>query len=780
MKVAVKELAEFVHRRGDIHGSAASATLAQEGIARQKEWQAQRGGGYRREHRVAARFGSLEISGRIDGWDAAAGVVEEVKTTRADARQLHAQAGDVNLAQLRLYAGLLALADETLEALTLRLVYLHPRRADETVFEEAWSGTDLIVYFETTCGIYAAWLDALMLRLGERNRAFAEMPFPYGDFRVDQRRLAKQVYRAFRDGEHCLVEAPTGSGKTMACLFPALKAMGAGEIQRLVFLTSRSTGQRAAEEAFRDAAADVGAATAVTITAKERICFNSGERCGADCEYARGYYERLPAARRDLLAVGLATREQVEDVAASHRVCPFELSLDVAEWADVVVCDYNYVFDPVVRLRRLENAVFDRVALVVDEAHQLGDRVRDMLSAELPRPAVRAALSESGLPSLAAGRFRSVDRALAALGRHAGGEGELEIEPPAALCRAVDRLLETLQTEGIELEPFPAAAEAHWLLLRFQRATERAREAREDGFHYLLGGRGREVRVQLICTNPSDHIRTSMAPFQGSVRQSGTLSPAWMFQRLHGFGDDAKAFSFDGDGAKLGVFVVPGLSTYYRDREYTLPLLAELVRSVAAASPGNCLVALPSFEYVELLAGASGGADSRCQMPRMDLAEREDFIRWMNEAGARRLGFVVMGGIFAESVDFDGRAVRSIVVAGPGLAPRSLQRDLIAKDSVAAGIAEDGDEVAYRQPAMTRVLQAIGRIARGANQAGVAVLADPRFASAAYGRFFPSRWRPRRVGVDRVAETVARFWQQNGEQQRNAATNSEGCVKVRR
>lgn len=759
MKVAVKELAEFVHRRGDLHSRLPSATLAQEGIARQKEWQRQRGDGYRREHRVAARFGALEVFGRIDGWDAAAGVVEEVKTTRADAQQLHAQAGDVNLAQLRLYAGLLALADETLQALTLRLVYLHPRRPVETVVEEAWSSTDLIAFFEATCGVYAAWLEALASRLRARNRAFAELSFPYGCFRVDQRRLAKHVYRAFRDGEHCLVEAPTGSGKTMACLFPALKAMGAGEIQRLLFLTSRNTGQRAAEQAFRDAAGAVGAATAVTITAKERICFNSGERCGADCEYARGYYERLPAARRELLAVGLATRDQVESVAARHRVCPFELSLDVAEWADVVVCDYNYVFDPVVRLRRLDNAVFDRVAVVVDEAHQLGERVRDMLSAELPRRAVRTALAEPGLPSLAASRFRSVDRALAALGRHGGDDVEREIDRPAALCRAVDRLLETVQTEGVELDAYPAAAEAHWLLLHFTRATERAQE---EGFHYLLEGRGRETRVQLICTNPSDHIRATLTPFQGSVRQSGTLSPARMFQRLHGFGDDTKAFASNGDGARPGVFVVPQLSTYYRDRVRTLPLLVELVRSVAAASPGNCLVALPSFEYVELLAGACGSAGSRRQTARMALAEREDFIRWMNEADARRLGFVVMGGIFAESVDFDGSAVRSIVVAGPGLAPRSLQRDLIAKDSVAAGIAADGDEVAYRQPAMTRVVQAIGRIARGPNQAGVAVLADPRFASAAYRRFLPAHWQPVRVGVEQAAEAVARFWRENG------------------
>ena len=777
MKVGVKELAEFVHRRGDIHSRQPSATLAQEGIARQKQWQQQRGDGYRREHRVAAPFGAaFEVQGRIDGWDAAAGVVEEIKTTRADARQLHAQAGDANLAQLRLYGGMLALADETLAALTLRLVYLHPRRPTETVFEEAWSSADLIAFFEATCGIYAAWLDAVAERLRARDRAFAAMSFPYGGFRGEQRRLAKHVYRAFRDREHCLVEAPTGSGKTIACLFPALKAMAAGEIQRLVFVTSRGTGQRAAEAALRDAAGDIGAATAVTITAKERICFRTGERCGSDCEYARGYYERLPAARRDLLAVGLATREQVERVAAEHRVCPFELSLDVAEWADVVVCDYNYVFDPVVRLRRLDNAVFRKVALVVDEAHQLGERVRDMLSAELPRPAVRAALSAAGLPSVAASRFRSLDRSLAALGR-GSGDGEREIDPPAALCRAVGRLLETVPAEGIELEAFPAAAEAYWLALHFQRATERARE---DGYHYLLGGQRREVRVRLICTNPSDHIRATMAPFHGSVRQSGTLSPARTFQRVHGFGDDAKALAFGGGGARLGVFVVPGVSTYYRDRTRTLPSLAELVHGVADASPGNCLVALPSFEYVRLLAVAYGAGDSRCQTARMDLAERDDFIRWMNEAPAGRVGFVVMGGVFAESVDFDGSAVGSIVVVGPGLAPRSLQRDLVAKDSVAAGIAEDGDEVAYRQPAMTRVVQAIGRIARG-NQPGVAVLADPRFASAAYQRFFPSRWQPVRVGVEHVAETVARFWLEHRRAPTDSATTSdEGCVKVRR
>ena len=232
-------------------------------------------------------------------------------------------------------------------------------------------------------------------RVAGRDGSLKALDFPYGAFRTHQHSLARRIYRAWRDEENLLVDAPTGSGKTMAAAFPALKAMGEGEVDRLVVLTSRTTGQGAFEQAFADltdAGADIAA---VTVTAKARICFNPELPCDPDlCEYARGYFDRMPEARDELLARGVATRAMVEEVARAHRVCPFELSVDTAAWSDAIVGDCNYVFDPVVRLARLQTPTFPQVAVLVDEAHRLGERVRDMLSATLSRGVVKEALRE--------------------------------------------------------------------------------------------------------------------------------------------------------------------------------------------------------------------------------------------------------------------------------------------------------------------------------------------------------------------------------------------------
>ncbi|MDE0190190.1 MAG: ATP-dependent DNA helicase [Gammaproteobacteria bacterium] len=770
MRISVKELAEFVHRRGDIRYHEQSATLAAEGIARQKSYQANCDEGYLREHRVSASFGELAISGRIDGWDPAARLVEEIKTTRNDPTELHAHAGDVHEAQLRLYGAMLVLADAALIEVRLRLVYLHPMRPDETVFEETAGRDDLIGYFEATCATYAAWIANVRARLGDRNRQLAGLGFPYGEFRTDQRRIAKHLYRGFRDGADWLVEAPTGSGKTMASLFAALKAMGESKLDRLVFLTSRTTGQRAIEEALVDAVRLVdseSALTAVTVTAKDRICFGDGTPCDrTECRFARRYYERMPAARRQLLGRRLIRRGEVEVIAREHEVCPFELSLDVAAWADVVVCDYNYVFDPIVRLTRLENALFAKVGLIVDEAHQLGDRVRDMLGSSLARRAMKEALAESGMPEPLAQGVRSVDRALAAIGRESADD-ECEIPRPDALLRAIERLLGAALEVDADRERFPATAAASFEAFQFGYLAQDA----DDGTHrYICRGAGRDLIVELVCTVPGNHIRECMSGFHGSARVSGSLTPASVFQQIHGVSDSGDVLISDGCFPRehFGVFVVTDISTYYRDRDRTLGRVANLIQGVCTQTTGNYLVALPSFEYAQTASSAVQGIDIRCQQPGMTLDDREDFIRWISEPQAGRVGFVVMGGVFGESVDFRDGALDGIVVVGAGLPPRSLRRDLIAHDEVAAGRAVDGDEIAYRQPAMTRVVQAAGRVVRSASERGVAVLVDPRFSNAAYRAFLPSRWMTRNLRSNQVADALGEFWFGDRETRANA------------
>ena len=775
MRVSVKELAEFVHRQGDIHYRYQSATLAQEGIARQKSYQQDRGESYRREHRVSATFGELEVSGRIDGWDPAERLVEEVKTTRADPNDLHEHAGDIHLAQLRLYGAMLVLADDGLADVCLRLVYLHPANADETVFDENAGRDDLIGYFETTCAVYAAWIAGVCARVEDRNRELGGLDFPYGEFREDQRRIAKFLYRGFRDSSDWLVEAPTGSGKTMASLFAALKTMGAGELDKLVFLTSRTTGQRAMEDALIDVVnvlESEHALTAVTITAKDRICFSSASSCDpTQCEYARGYYERMPAARRELLARRLIRRAEVEAVARVHVVCPFELSLDAMAWADVVVCDYNYVFDPIVRLARLENQVFARVALIVDEAHQLGERVRDMLGSRLSRRKVKGALAESGLPASLTKGLRSVDRALAVIGRDAS-DTESVVDEPAPLLRATERLLAAALETMVDAERFPETSAVCFEAFQFAHLAE---NAVDGSFHYIASGAGRDLDVELVCTLPGDHIRECMDRFHGSARISGSLTPASVFQEIHGASDPDSVVISEGcfPPEHFGVFLVTDISTFYRDRERTLPRVASLIQGVCTQTAGNYLVALPSYEYAAAVADTVVGLDSRCQHPGMTAEEREDFIDWISEGQSGRVGIVVMGGVFGESVDFRDGALDGVIVIGAGLPPRTLKRDLISSDTAGVGLRDDGDEIAYRQPAMTRVVQAAGRVIRSASDRGVAVLVDPRFSNAAYGAFLPSRWRLRKVGSRVVAQEVGQFW--FGAEERKRPSPAAAC-----
>ena len=808
-QVSVKALAEFVHRRGDIHYRYASSALAREGIARQQAWQRGRGASYQREVRVAANHGALRVSGRVDGWDPAAGLVEEVKTTRANATDLHAHVGDANLAQLRLYAAMLALAVPSIAALRLRLVYLHPEQPTETAFDERWRRADLIAYFEATCGVYAAWRHGVRRRLAARDAGLRRLQFPYGAFRAGQRLMATRLYRAFRDGAHCLMEAPTGAGKTMASVFPAVKAMGERALDRLVFLTARTTGQRAAEDALaqvlasRPSGAEQGLAdnlVAITITAKERICFNPGTPCDpAKCGFARGYHARLPPARRALLAAGFAGREVVERVARAHSVCPFELSLDAAAWADIVICDYNYVFDPVVRLTRLDNDDFRRVGVVVDEAHQLAERVREMLSAALSRNVVRAAL-KCGPPAAVAKRLRSVDRALAALGRGGTDDEARIISRPDALQRAIGRLTTAFATAvETDLTAWPAVADAYWQLLRFERAMawSAAPDSPPEAFHFVARGRAAALRVELACATAAHHVQATMAAFQGTVRQSGTLTPASVFQAMHGFGPDAPTYSVgrQGGARPFAAFVVPDVSTYYRARQRTLPALAALIAEVAAATPGNTLVAFPSFAYLTaylLHQGANdacSGFEVRAQEAEMSAEARRDFIAWLNAAAGKRVGLVVMGGAFAESVDFDSQALRAAVVVGPGLPPRSLRRDLIAAAHAAAappnspaefGAApHTGFDIAYRQPAMTRVAQAVGRVARGPDAPGVAVLVDPRFTQAAYTAFLPAHWHPTSIPRHRLDHAVRAFWRNHDRAAAPArATSDQRSVRA--
>lgn len=763
MNLAVTALAEFVHRRGDLHPRLEGRTRAEEGVRTQQCLQQARGSGYQRERPVALAVElageAATLSGRIDGCclSDATLMVEEFKTTRADFELAHRHHGSVHWAQARLYGALLVRElDATCEAL-LRLVYAHPDTLETRVYERRESAQALREFLDCTLAEYAAWLSAQQRHRHERNSWLRELDFPFPQFRPHQRSMARRAFRALRDREHLLLEAPTGSGKTLAMLFPAVKSLAASHCHRVMFLTSRGTGALSA----RGAAEHIDPAGRhlrhVTIIARDKACFVPGTPCDPDvCGYARGYYDRASGAVEELLEAGATSPERVAEVARRHQVCPFELSLDAARWSDLVIADYNYLLDPVVRLQR-----FDRdpdMALLIDESHQLAPRVRDMLSVALERDQLKAALAEAPPEDLAR-RLRSLDRALSRLRREADLGAERVIARPQPLLRSMQRFADTMAACSTPLDALPATRDLWLVCSRWLRSESWYDPER---FRHVGSASGRNVSIQLCCLDPGNYLRGRLDAYGGHVRFSGTVSPLALYAHLHG---ESKApverAGNPYQSRQLRVLVVDDVPTYLRARERSLDDLVDVVAAVVGSRRGHYLVAFPSFAYLERCADAFTGRHPQFQVARqwgaMDEAARADFLAGFADDAAPRVGFVVLGGVFGESVDFSGGArLAGVVCVGVGLPPPSLVRRELQARYDDDGV--DGRSVAYHLPAMVKVLQMAGRLLRGPDDRGVLCLVDPRFRDRAFRRFFPDHWHPRVVSSAGVATELEQFW----------------------
>jgi DNA excision repair protein ERCC-2 len=782
--IAVRTLVEFLCRRGDLHVRHEALTEAREGIAVQSRLQRGRGTGYERERRVAGSFRSggilLQLAGRIDGCDFSADmpVLEEFKTTRADPEAMLAHAGAVHWAQLRLYAALLALGGEAATTWQLRLIYCHPDTLATRVYECMASRGELVAFYEATCERFCAWLAAFRAHRQQRDRALAALQFPFPDFRQEQRTLARHAFRVARDGGALWAEAPTGIGKTLGTVYPSLKSMASAHIDRVLFLTSRGTGQAALHEAVRASVQPCRKGPnstplrTIAITARDKICFEPDAHCDPGlCRYARGYFDRRMDAIEALLAHGTMGRGVIESIGAAHQVCPFELSLDAAVWSDVVVCDYNYLFDPVVQLQRIRGMFADRTLVLIDEAHQLADRVRDMLSATLTRESVAALIASAAAPGVRSAAV-ALDRRLLGIrratlgGRVARGQTyEEEVRDPTVLASAVETLLTRL-LERSAADRGAEPAEAMFVLQRFQRALG---AFQPDSWFALLAGTGPEFRLELRCLDAAAHMGDVLRQQHAVIGFSATLTPLKLFHRRHGIAEAQTlrvASPFRAE--QLGVYIVRDIDARYRARSRSLDALVRLVADVTGARAGNYLVALPSFEYLARLADAFTqaypGVPVLRQHPGMNEAEREAFVAAFRLRAGATVGFAVQGGVFTESVDLPGDALIGMVVVGVGLPPPSKERDRLAAyfRGSEGEEEEEGEDVgelaAYRQPAMTRVVQAAGRLIRSEQDRGVLCLVDDRFRQPLYRRFFPDFWRPRVVRASSIALQLDAFW----------------------
>ncbi|MCE8035963.1 MULTISPECIES: ATP-dependent DNA helicase [Halomonadaceae] len=759
-RVAVRALCDFTAREGDLDHRFTPSPSAREGIAGHALVTGRRGKSYEREIALSGRYRGLVVSGRADGFDPASNRLEEIKTHRGDLSRMAHNQRALHWAQVKVYGALLC-AERGLESLTLALVYLDIASERETLLTEEASASELSAFFEAQCGRFLGWAEQEAQHRQARDTALAGLGFPHDTFRPGQRELAESVYKAAATRRCLLVQAPTGIGKTVATLFPMLKAMPRQGIDRLAFLTMKTPGRRLA----LDALARLGAADADSqetqlrlplrvqeLVARSKACEHPDKACHGDaCPLAAGFYDRLPAARQAAVARGWLDREALREVALEHRVCPYYLGQEMAHWSDVCVGDVNHYFDASALLHGLAQANGWRQALLVDEAHNLVERARKMYSAELDQRAL-SRLHRQAPATLVKPLGRLVRQWQVLVREQGGGTDEGRPGQPAyrVLEELPGRFLGALQQAVAAITDYlaehpggadPVLQERLFEALAFMRLAE------SFGDHSLcdltLYGRGRAL-LGLRNLVPADFLALRFTQAHSAVLFSATLSPPGYHRDLLGLPGDCVwrsiASPFHAD--QLEVRINRDISTRLRDRQVSLdPIVAELVGQYRSR-PGLYLAFFSSFAYLESvtqrLAQRHPELPHWSQTRGMSEAERDAFLARFR-AGGQGIGFAVLGGAFGEGIDLPGERLIGAFIATLGLPPfDAFSEALKARLDARFGC---GDAYAYRIPGLIKVIQAAGRVIRGPQDRGTLVLMDDRFQQREVRKLLPEWWR---------------------------------------
>lgn len=761
-QTSVRELVAFVHRTGGLAGTGAfrASDRALEGGRAHRRVQGRRTGDYEAEVPVQwkAICGNVDLTlaGRIDGLRAGHSppVVEEIKSVD---RFWDGAADPLHMAQLKIYAAILAIQRDWAEV-ELHLTYLNLETDAETVLPLRLTRAELEEFFETTLGVWFDWLEVEAQWITLRNTSLEKLEFPFNGFRGGQRELARRVYRAIRDRRNFFAEAPTGLGKTIATLFPAAKALPLLGDGKVFFLTAKTPGRIAAAETVQHLRRAGAKLRSLALTAKARICFTENPS-GCDqrvCPYAIGYHDRIRSALRELLEHEKLDRDTVESIARKHVVCPFELSLDASSWCDIVIGDFNHAFDPSARLQRYFAEGGGRHVILVDEAHNLVDRSRDMHSATLSphdleiRPgAVRAKGAAKVRRALEEARTQLVEMVktptASSLPVRDYHDGSVFLEMPNGLlsaCRDAARALEVLLASlkpgtdlGGWIEPWFVLND--WL---------RAADAFDDTCRLIA--RPQDQSVTVFCADPSGRLRTDLRTLRSAVFFSATLAPMEYFRDLLGgeAGDESAVFDSPFAPDQMRLRILPTDITY-KNRAASLEAVATAVAEHVQSVPGNHLIFCPSMAYLDDLSAKIQallpGANLMSQTAGMLDADRSAFLDSFQSA-SRRTALAVLGGIFSEGIDLPGDRLVGVTVIGTGLPRLCLERDILqAHFEKTKG---SGFDYAYRFPGMQRVLQAAGRLIRTETDKGSALLIDQRFLEPRHRILFPSWWR--------VSETI--------------------------
>ena len=715
-------------------------------------------------------------------------MIDEIKGTYRDLAKMR-EPVMVHLAQAKCYAAIYS-GMKHCPGINVRMSYCNIDTEEMKYFDSSYSYKEITTWFKELISAYLKWSDFEYNWAILRTASIKSVQFPF-NYREGQKDLAAAVYRTIVHEKKLFLEAPTGTGKTITTVFPTVKAMGEGKISKLFYLTAKTITRTVAEEAFGILRTNQNLRfKTATITARDKICFLSEDtrNCNPEaCPYARGHYDRINEAMFDLLShEDSFDREKIAEYAKKHQVCPFEMSLDMSLFADGIICDYNYVFDPFVYLRRyFADGIGGKkdYAFLVDEAHNLLDRGRDMYSATLRKESfleLKNTIKEFH-PSIA-GHLEKCNKALLELKKQCDGcrvftSIDSVINPLNRLSGIISEYLENHQEGPCREEILLFYFDISRFLTIFELYDD----------HYVIYSEFAEngdFLLKLFCADPSRNLAACMGKGRSSILFSATLLPIQYYKKLlGGTKEDFEIYAKSVfDPSKLGIFIGTDVTSKYSERSNDQYIrIAQYIDGVTKARGGNYLVFFPSHQFLEEVFYAyeenffdPEKTELLCQQDYMSEEAREAFLDRFSagndidlsevihmelevEEDKNILGFCVMGGIFSEGIDLKYDSLIGVIIVGTGIPmvcnEREILRNYFEEEDV------DGFDYAYRYPGMNKVLQAAGRVIRTEEDVGVVALLDNRFLQSSYRNLFPREWRgckPTLTG--KVKNDISQFW----------------------
>ncbi len=772
ISISVRNLVEFIFRNGDIDSGFSQAEFI-EGSRLHRKIQKAQDGKYKAEvwlkYISEREHFNLTIEGRADGVIEeidGSFCIDEIKTVAVPLDQIDDNYNPGHWAQAMCYASFFAI-EKLLPQIDIRLTYCHRETEQIKYFRKAVTIEELRTFLSDLIEKFSIWAEMSAVWQKKRDDSLKKMQFPFSEYRTGQREMAVEVYKTIRDKKRLFVKAPTGIGKTVSSLFPALKAMGEGHTEKIFYLTAKTITRSVAEDTFEILRKNDLVIKTVTITAKEKICSNHLYRCNPiDCKFAKGHFDRINAALLESLNSDNAfSMDTIKYYAEKFVVCPFELSLDLTLWCDAIICDYNYIFDPQVYLKRFFYDEGGNYAFLIDEAHNLVDRAREMFSAEINKNELLQAKKIVKIFSReVASKLNKCNSALIRYRKRCEEDGIIkESELPSGLVSALKEFVDICK-EMLAKNPQSSADQTVLDAFFNAAAFVKIAEFYDERYITYAEKKDDDVKVKLFCIDPSYLLKEALKRGRSAIFFSATLQPAQYFKQILGgdIEDNFLMLCSPFDVKNRSILITRDISTRFCNRDSNSSKIVNCIKSVINSKQGNYIVFFPSYQYMKQIydLAITELSDLKLYMQSSSMKEkdREEFLsNFQPDPSDTVVGFCVLGGIFSEGIDLKNDRLIGVMVIGVGLPQICLERDIIK--NYFQNINRMGFEYAYVFPGMNKVLQAAGRLIRSESDQGVIVLIDDRFAEKMYVNLFPQEWFPhQKIDAESISRHTINFW----------------------